>query len=840
MLISVLMIGSTYSIFTTSDVDEELNVYETRNLDITYTVSSDNITISNSLPTTIEESIKITPYRVTVTNNGTVPYLFDVILDTTTATDQIDSQYIMTQVGKIEPKSLGACTDNIIKEDVILPAGESVVVDVRVWIADNVKNTEMGKSFYAKLKIDGLAVYDKNTLIDNSVLVADIPSNNLGNMADYIVGLYNDGSELKTVNIGGKSSNPSVNLNSKQGIMLDNNGEYRYYGSNPNNYVEFNGELWRIISVSNVKSSKNANNGSMRVKIIRDESIGSYSFDSSDSSINSGYGVNDWSQADLNTELNTLYYNGQSGTCYNGRNNETTSCDFTSTGLSDASKSLIGDALWYLGGFPSATSIKDANVSYTYERGTNVYDCSTDDGACPRSTSWVGKVGLMYLSDYMYATDLSVCTTVLNNSLDSGSDYSDVSCKDNNWLYESTFDQRTFSPLYISSYIVNRIDMLGNGVMSTTNGSTDTGVRPVVYLNQNVKIENGNGSKTSPYKLSSKRLVPEYTDGPMSDFIVSLYNDGSQLETVNIGGDSSNPSVNLNREQSIMLDNNGEYRYYGIDSDNYVEFNDELCRIISVSNVKSNEKDTTGEMRVKLIKSTPMTSIETGTENEITTFSWDSSASTINSGYGVNDWSIADLMVELDFLYFEKLNDYCFIGGSNKYKKCDFYTTGLSESSRNFVDNAYWYLGGSTSFNSTLYANVIYTYERGTKVYGCSTDDGACPRSTGWIGKVGLMYASDYAYATDFNLCFEAIGDYNDDDNCFVYNWLHSSNNEWTITPNRYSGYYALSVSSAGNLTLPYVNSARFVRPVLYLKSNVTVVSGIGTVNNPYKILCSH
>ena len=66
----------------------------------------------------------------------------------------------MTKVGYLDTKPLSECTNNIIKEDVILLVGESVDIDIRVWISDTVPNSELGKSFYAKLTIDGQAVYN--------------------------------------------------------------------------------------------------------------------------------------------------------------------------------------------------------------------------------------------------------------------------------------------------------------------------------------------------------------------------------------------------------------------------------------------------------------------------------------------------------------------------------------------------------------------------------------------------------------------------------------------------------------------------------------------------------
>ena len=115
------------------------------------------------------------------------------------------------------------------------------------------------------------------------------------NGKEYIEKLYNN--ELSRIENGLKKDNTE-----------DQN--IRYYGSNPNNYVSFNNELWRIIGVF-------GNN----VKLVRSEKLGNLSWDSSESSVNEGWGVNEWSQADLKNYLNTMYYGGTSVTCYNGENN---------------------------------------------------------------------------------------------------------------------------------------------------------------------------------------------------------------------------------------------------------------------------------------------------------------------------------------------------------------------------------------------------------------------------------------------------------------------------------------------------------------------------------------
>ena len=168
ILVSILFIGSTYSIYTTTSPDEEINTYKTGNLDIE--VLGDEETIKNILPTSTEESDKVTPYRITVKNKGTVPYQFNIIAEETTSSNKIDHKYIMTKVGTLDVMSLDSCQDNILKSDIIVLPNETVDIDVRIWISDKVQNSEINKSFFAKLKIEGAAIQNRNSNTDNTNL----------------------------------------------------------------------------------------------------------------------------------------------------------------------------------------------------------------------------------------------------------------------------------------------------------------------------------------------------------------------------------------------------------------------------------------------------------------------------------------------------------------------------------------------------------------------------------------------------------------------------------------------------------------------------------------------
>ena len=284
--------------------------------------------------------------------------------------------------------------------------------------------------------------------------------------------------------------------------------EYRYYGKTPNNYVWFNNELWRIIGVFDVDDGSNAGsvgNVEKRLKIIRNESIGNYSWDSSDLNTNKGSGVNEWTQADLMNLLNLgAYYNRTTGTCYTSTNNVTTSCDFSATsttpGLTSEAKEMIGNAKWYLGaGVESFTTFTAANF-YTNERGTNTgKQCIQDANYCSdsvtRKTYWTGQIGLMYPSDYGYSANMTSCSSTALYS------YSTL-CKNSTWLFNSANHQWTLSPRPYSSYAHIVFGVYSNGNLNGFHADALNIVLPVTYLLPSIKIIDGIGTDTQPYILS--------------------------------------------------------------------------------------------------------------------------------------------------------------------------------------------------------------------------------------------------------------------------------------------------------------------------------------------------
>ena len=279
-----------------------------------------------------------------------------------------------------------------------------------------------------------------------------------------------------------------------EGLKKDNtpNENIRYYGSNPDNYVSFNNELWRIIGVF-------GNN----VKLVRSEKLGELSWDSSASSVNNGRGVNEWSQSDLKNYLNTMYYGGTSVTCYNGKYDQTTTCP--TNRLDETSKSLIDNHIWNTGApndstlYDSTTNSYDTVEFYNAERGNETGKICSSGIACndtvERTTTWTGYVGLPYITDYAYASSESDCNTKIDNS-------STYKCKNNNWMHKNDW-YWTLSPFAIPDDAGSVWVVGGDEGVSCNGAAFPLSAFPTIYLKSNVLIESGNGTSSNPYILKA-------------------------------------------------------------------------------------------------------------------------------------------------------------------------------------------------------------------------------------------------------------------------------------------------------------------------------------------------
>ena len=271
------------------------------------------------------------------------------------------------------------------------------------------------------------------------------------------------------VSFNSSVSNLTTVVNNK--ATRNENGK-RYQGKNPDNYIWFNDELWRIIGNVPVCLESGCEATENRVKIIRNDSIGSIKFGNNST----------WMGSNIQNLLNTCYLGKTSSCdsyCYTSSTSSKGTCDYSSDGIdtTDYYGKMVEDVYFNVGA--GDETYKTAANYYTQEIATHAASAS--------------KIGLMYASDWGYA--IEDFTGVLG---DSGSPQS---YSDKNWLF-SNGDERIMSvyssllPLYvhISGY-------LSGGSITGFAAQNGASIRPVLYLKSNVYVVSGTGSKVDPYRI---------------------------------------------------------------------------------------------------------------------------------------------------------------------------------------------------------------------------------------------------------------------------------------------------------------------------------------------------
>lgn len=165
---------------------------------------------------------------------------------------------------------------------------------------------------------------------------------------------------------------------------------------------------------------------------------------------------------------------------------------------------------------------------------------------------------------------------------------------------------------------------------------------------------------------------------------------------------------------------------------------------------------------------------------------------------------------------------------------CSSSVTPIGSSYRCMIEEVVWKTGAILDKDS-FERVATYIEERGDlkgnrNCWGEYCNDNVA-RTIEWRGKVGLIYPSDYGYASTSGTDIKS-------DSIGTTNWLNSGSNYWTLSPSAISnhGYLAWFVYNAGFATGTYSYSGIGVRPTIYLKSNVYIVSGDGSSSLPYQI----
>ena len=181
-LIVISLLGGSYAMFQRLDKAEYANNYKTGLLQIVFDDTSEGlggiINVEGAVPTANSVGANLTPYRFKIINQGNLDYKFDLklVIDADyTATHgcndkQLSANYIMIKFNDEEPVVLSSLTDNVIKSNIELKAGEDVTYELRAWLKEGAPNEEIGKHYHGKLTTNGNAIYTKDTIPNAPVL----------------------------------------------------------------------------------------------------------------------------------------------------------------------------------------------------------------------------------------------------------------------------------------------------------------------------------------------------------------------------------------------------------------------------------------------------------------------------------------------------------------------------------------------------------------------------------------------------------------------------------------------------------------------------------------------
>ena len=450
-----LVTGITFAIYENTINAGKSQVIKTGIVNFTLTESTNGLVLDNLQELTDYEGMaQETFYEFTIKNTGNTITDYEISL-----VDKPNSSYTGTilnekyiKVGLLKNNSKEIIVNlkdvNRLIDKVTLDVEDTVNYKLRLWLdfgdlEDEAKEALVGQQIFLALKINGIQNVNK------------IPTG-----ADTLIKLTDnkDNSGLYTIT---HAKDSTLQIGTNEDIT-----EYRYRGASPKNYVTFNNEVWRILGV--FPTDDGTGNIENRIKLIKDQSIGNNYWNTTQVASTSTY--NNWTGATLMKYLNGTYYNSL---------------------INSNSIDMVDDAKYYLGGF-NAVNATIENM-YGYERkisGNNTYYYRTNPN------SWTGKLGIMYASDYGYAS--ANCETKVLG----GNSSTDIRvCNATNWLYNIKVNEWLMAQL--GSNNGHAFYVVSSGYLSYYNvNSSSMAVRPTLYLKSEVRITEGDGTSSNPYKLS--------------------------------------------------------------------------------------------------------------------------------------------------------------------------------------------------------------------------------------------------------------------------------------------------------------------------------------------------
>ena len=876
LLVMCTGISISYAFFKVASSNNNANTNVTINgaaLCMSLQLSSDNITISNeyAVPISDKKALSSNTYKtsVTITNNCNTSQSFNLLLvPNSSNTMPIKAlKYALVEEG-VTPTtgtliSNEYLLDSTIQKQLLAIKNETLKNGFSVG-SGTVSSGTKTYNLYLWIDKDEGSLGNGSTM--NKSLNAYLTLGSGSTIGDLKLDLYH------TIENRYNQDKTYLGLYNGEGAATYANPVYYYKGNVQNNNVLFAGFCWKIVRTTETGGVKIVYNGIQK--------NGSCNNTGTDSQIG---------RSAFNSSYNSPSYVGY---MYNKV------CAYSDKSMSSESNIVFGNSFTYANG---TYTLKDTKTVATWSSGYNTinnnhYTCMTTGTTCSSIyyvyyasssnayyiTLTNGKSVNDALNEMLYADDVNKNDSTIKTYIDSWYE-SNIKDKYDNKLEDTVFcNDRSMS------------NESSNG-WNPIGGSTSTSLQ---FKNYNANQSLVCANETDRFSMSNPKAKLKYPIGLLSLPELSLsgygsshyYNNGQYVwlaspfsfisndayvgladsgglagsDVVDSGG--VRPSVSIQPGTSFSsgdgsftnpfvigdaveepseksfdtvfaanntdIFNENGLRYEGADPNNYICLDNKtsgtcsdsslLFRIIGLFDEDTSNDGTTSNGSKKLLKV-----IDTNNYGGTDGKKWNSA--------GTNNWSTASLKTELNGTYLTTL-----LGTSNVNSK-------LSSA----IANAKWHLGGANDPNyQTLTAEDIYTEERNTSAIYSGN-----PSSI--YAKVGLMYPSDYGYATvggtttDKSSC-PAIYNWSDTlySDCKNNDWLFTSQksswgsnkNEWLLSPYSSNSWCAARLYMEGSVIFygSYdVNSHSFaVRPTFYLDSSILKIvgTGDGSSTNPYRI----
>ena len=876
LLVMCTGISISYAFFKVASSNNNANTNVTINgaaLCMSLQLNSNNITISNeyAVPISDSKALSSDTYKtsVTITNNCNTSQSFNLLLvPNSSNTMPIKAlKYALVEEG-VTPTSGTLISneyllDSTIQKQLLAIKNETLKNGFSVG-SGTVSSGTKTYNLYLWIDKDEGSLGNGSTM--NKSLNAYLTLGSGSTIGDLKLDLYH------TIENRYNQDKTYLGLYNGEGAATYANPVYYYKGNVQNNNVLFAGFCWKIVRTTETGGVKIVYNGIQK--------NGSCNNTGTDSQIG---------RSAFNSSYNSPSYVGY---MYNKV------CAYSDKSMSSESNIVFGNSFTYANG---TYTLKDTKTVATWSSGYNTinnnhYTCMTTGTTCSSIyyvyyasssnayyiTLTNGKSVNDALNEMLYADDVNKNDSTIKTYIDSWYE-SNIKDKYDNKLEDTVFcNDRSMS------------NESSNG-WNPIGGSTSTSLQ---FKNYNANQSLVCANETDRFSMSNPKAKLKYPIGLLSLPELSLsgygsshyYNNGQYVwlaspfsfisndayvgladsgglagsDVVDSGG--VRPSVSIQPGTSFSsgdgsftnpfvigdaveepseksfdtvfaanntdIFNENGLRYEGADPNNYICLDNKtsgtcsdsslLFRIIGLFDEDTSNDGTTSNGSKKLLKV-----IDTNNYGGTDGKKWNSA--------GTNNWSTASLKTELNGTYLTTL-----LGTSNVNSK-------LSSA----IANAKWHLGGANDPNyQTLTAEDIYTEERNTSAIYSGN-----PSSI--YAKVGLMYPSDYGYATvggtttDKSSC-PAIYNWSDTlySDCKNNDWLFTSQksswgsnkNEWLLSPYSSNSWCAARLYMEGSVIFygSYdVNSHSFaVRPTFYLDSSILKIvgTGDGSSTNPYRI----